>query len=170
MSLAQPFDRFDEAGLFYRTVLGLVDEGGAGEFAAPFGLIRTLSLADPGSGGPGSRSVCRCCAGATRRPAVAHPQHITLATGDIERTAGRAPGGRGGRCCAIPDNYYDDLDARLDLATGGRASGCAQSNGPVRARTAHGAVPPAVSTPVFGSPDLLRGSPSGSVATAGTAW
>ena len=37
VGLTQPFDSFDEAGLFYRTVLGLVDDE-AGEFAAPFGL------------------------------------------------------------------------------------------------------------------------------------
>ena len=45
LSLAQPFDRFDEAGLFYRTVLGFVSSDD--EFAAPFGLIRTLALRDP---------------------------------------------------------------------------------------------------------------------------
>jgi len=109
LSLAQPFDRFDEAGLFYRTVLGMVDDE-AGEFAAPFGLIRTLAIRDPSR-----RTRLALSVPLLRRgdwaPAVAHPQHITLATDDIERTARRLSSS----LLRIPDNYYDDLDARLGL-------------------------------------------------------
>jgi 4-hydroxyphenylpyruvate dioxygenase len=112
LSLAQPFDRFDEAGLFYRTVLGLVDDE-AGEFAAPFGLIRTLAIRDPSR-----RTRLALSVPLLRRgdwaPAVAHPQHITLATDDIERTAHRLVEA-GAPLLRIPDNYYDDLDSRLGL-------------------------------------------------------
>ena len=40
VGLTQPFDSFDEAGLFYRAVLGLEPDGVV-EVAAPFGLVRT---------------------------------------------------------------------------------------------------------------------------------
>jgi len=115
LSLAQPFDRFDEAGLFYRTVLGLVDDE-AGEFAAPFGLIRTLAIRDPDR-----RTRLALSVPLLRRgdwaPAVAHPQHITLATDDIEHTAERLRDA-GAPLLRIPDNYYDDLDTRLALPAG----------------------------------------------------
>ncbi len=112
LSLAQPFDRFDEAGLFYRTVLGLVDDE-AGEFAAPFGLIRTLAIRDPSRQTRLALSVPLLRRG-DWAPAVGHPQHVTLATDDIERTAYRLAEA-GAPLLRIPDNYYDDLDARLDL-------------------------------------------------------
>jgi 4-hydroxyphenylpyruvate dioxygenase len=112
LSLAQPFDRFDEAGLFYRSVLGLADDE-AGEFAAPFGLIRTLALRDPSR-----RTRLALSVPLLRRgdwaPAVAYPQHITLATDDIARTAQRLLDA-GAPLLRIPANYYDDLDARLAL-------------------------------------------------------
>ncbi|MEV4347248.1 TIM barrel protein [Actinoplanes sp. NPDC049596] len=109
LSLAQPFDRYDEAALFYRTVLGLVDDE-AGEFAAPFGLIRTLAIRDP------ARSVRLALSVPVLRrgdwaPAIGHPQHITLATSDLARTASAL----GDAVLPIPGNYYDDLAARLDL-------------------------------------------------------
>jgi 3-dehydroshikimate dehydratase len=47
-------------------------------------------------------------------PGVADPQHITLATDNIERTA-RALHRAGAHLLPIPPNYHDDLDARLDL-------------------------------------------------------
>jgi 4-hydroxyphenylpyruvate dioxygenase len=112
LSLAQPFDRFDEAALFYRTVLGMCDDE-AGEFAAPFGLVRTLAI----------RSVDRrvrisLSVPVLRRgdwaPAVPHPQHVTLVTDDLPRTAA-ALSRAGAETLHIPDNYYDDLDARIDL-------------------------------------------------------
>lgn len=113
LSLAQPYDRFDEAGLFYRSVLGWQEEE-PDEYAAPFGLIRTLAIRD-------ARRQIRLAltAPVLRRgdwaPGVAHPQHVTLATADITQTAdalrlARAP------MLPIPGNYYDDLEARVDLA------------------------------------------------------
>jgi 4-hydroxyphenylpyruvate dioxygenase len=115
LSLAQPYDRFDEAGLFYRSILGLHDDEAA-EYAVPFGLVRTLAVHDP------SRRVRLALSVPLLRrgewaPGVTHPQHITLATEDIEATAAaltavNAP------LLPIPANYYDDLDARLDLDAG----------------------------------------------------
>ena len=112
ISLAQPFDRFEEAGLFYRSVLGLVNDE-ASELAAPFGLVRTLAVRDAAAAvrivlsapllRPGDRSA-----------AVNHPQHITVTTPDIQRAAQKlsradVP------LLPIPANYYEDLEARLDL-------------------------------------------------------
>lgn len=112
LSLAQPFDRFDEAALFYRTVLGLeYDE--AAEFAAPFGLIRTVVIRDPDRRIRIALSVPLLRRGEWA-PGVADPQHITLATDDIERTA-RALHRAGAQLLPIPGNYHDDLDARLNL-------------------------------------------------------
>jgi 4-hydroxyphenylpyruvate dioxygenase len=105
LSLAQPFDRYDEAALFYRTVLGMCDDE-AGEFAAPFGLVRTLAIRDE------DRRVRIVLSRPLLRrgewaPAVSHPQHITLATDDLFRTAAAL-----GRTVPIPANYYDDLASR----------------------------------------------------------
>lgn len=118
LSLAQPFDRYDEAALFYRTVLGLTDDE-AGEFAAPYGLVRTLAIRDPRR-----RVRIALSVPVLRRgdwgPAVAHPQHLTLATGDLARTAD-ALTGAGVPLLAVGGNYHDDLDARLTLDPAVRA-------------------------------------------------
>ena len=42
-------------------------------------------------------------------------QHIALATDDIFATVGRHARGRASRMLPIPENYYDDLEARTDL-------------------------------------------------------
>ncbi|GAA2853531.1 4-hydroxyphenylpyruvate dioxygenase [Actinoplanes cyaneus] len=115
LSLAQPFDRFDEAALFYRSVLGLRDDE-AGEFAAPFGLIRTLAIRNDDR-----RVRIALSVPVLRRgdwaPAVPHPQHLTLATNDLARTAG-ALAQAGIELLRIPGNYYDDLEARTELPAG----------------------------------------------------
>ncbi|MFI6070282.1 TIM barrel protein [Actinoplanes sp. NPDC051343] len=112
LSLAQPFDRFDEAALFYRSVLGLTGDE-AGEFAAPFGLVRTLAVRDPDR-----RVRLALSVPVLRRgdwaPAITHPQHITLASDDLARTAA-ALLDAGVSPLPIPDNYYDDLEARIEL-------------------------------------------------------
>ena len=113
VALTQPFDHFDEAGLFYRSVLGL-DEDVRGEFAAPFGLVRTLALRDP------SRQVRLALSVSLLRrgewaPGVPDPQHIAFGTDDLDATAAHLRA-HGAALLPVPQNYYDDLDARLDLA------------------------------------------------------
>ncbi|GIF23314.1 4-hydroxyphenylpyruvate dioxygenase [Actinoplanes tereljensis] len=119
LSLAQPFDRYDEAALFYRAVLGLTDDE-AGEFAAPFGLVRTLAIRNA------DRSVRVALSVPVLRrgdwaPAIPHPQHITLATDDLPRTA--AALAAAGMILPIPANYYDDLDARISAPAAVRRLG-----------------------------------------------
>jgi 4-hydroxyphenylpyruvate dioxygenase len=113
VGLTQPFDSFDEAGLFYRAVLGL-EQQAVTEFAAPFGLVRTRAVTGP------ERAVRVALSVATLRrggwaPGLPDPHYVAFATDDIVATATwlRAAGAP---LLPVPDNYVDDLDARLDLA------------------------------------------------------
>ncbi|WP_250009243.1 sugar phosphate isomerase/epimerase and 4-hydroxyphenylpyruvate domain-containing protein [Actinoplanes sp. M2I2] len=114
LSLAQPFDRYDEAALFYRSVLGLSDDE-AGEFAAPFGLVRTLAVRNADRRVRLALSVPLLRRG-DWAPAVPHPQSLTLLTDDLARTVAAV------ETVPIPGNYYDDLDARTDLPPGLRST------------------------------------------------
>ena len=110
VALTQPFDNFDEAALFYRSLLGLQTQHSS-EVAAPFGLVRNRTVADP------ARSVrLGLSVSVLRRgewgPGVAEPQHVAFACTDA-LAAARAARDAGAPLLAIPDNYYDDLDARL---------------------------------------------------------
>jgi 4-hydroxyphenylpyruvate dioxygenase len=107
LALSQPFDYFDEAVLFYRSVMGLEPRESL-ELAAPDGLVRSravatadgavrLALNVPLTGG-GDGGV----------------QHVAFACADVLATA-RAMRERGVPPLEIPGNYYDDLAARTDL-------------------------------------------------------
>ena len=50
--------------------------------------------------------------GADWQPGVADPQHIAFGSDDVIATA-RAARAAGAPLVDVPDNYYDDLDARL---------------------------------------------------------
>jgi 4-hydroxyphenylpyruvate dioxygenase len=110
IALTQPFDNFDEATLFYRSLLGLQTQH-ASEVAAPFGLVRNRTVADP-------RRTVRLglSVSVLRRgewgPGVTEPQHVAFACDDA-LAAARAARSAGAPLLDIPDNYYDDLDARL---------------------------------------------------------
>ena len=108
ITLAQPFEAFDEAGLFYRGVLGL-EPGDRVELAAPDGLLRSRALA---AGGVRVALNVPALAGTLR--GQAELQHVAFACADA-LAAARAMRERGVPLLPIPDNYYDDLAARLDL-------------------------------------------------------
>ncbi|MEU4242582.1 VOC family protein [Actinoplanes sp. NPDC026619] len=112
LGLAQPFDNFDEAGLFYHSVLGLTHSS-SGEFAAPFGLMRSRAFATPDRGIRLALTVALVRRGGWA-PAVADPQHVAFATDDIFATA-QAIDRLGGATVQVSDNYYDDLVARFVL-------------------------------------------------------
>jgi 4-hydroxyphenylpyruvate dioxygenase len=109
LALPQPFDAFDEAALFYKSLLGL-EPAGSQDLAAPHGLIRSRAVSDP--------------AGTVRLalnvPVLAGPggdrtlQHLAFACDDAPALA-RTVRARGVETLRIPDNYYDDLAARLDI-------------------------------------------------------
>ncbi|SFL45527.1 sugar phosphate isomerase/epimerase and 4-hydroxyphenylpyruvate domain-containing protein [Geodermatophilus ruber] len=112
VGLTQPFDAFDEAGLFYRAVLGLEPQE-VTELAAPFGLVRTRAVTGP------DRAVRLALSVAVLRrggwaPAVPEPQYVAFATDDIVATA-RALRAAGAPLLGMPANYVDDLAARFDL-------------------------------------------------------
>ncbi|GIE95466.1 bifunctional sugar phosphate isomerase/epimerase/4-hydroxyphenylpyruvate dioxygenase family protein [Paractinoplanes rishiriensis] len=112
LGLAQPFDNFDEAGLFYHSVLDL-DHLADEEYAAPFGLMRSRNVANA------DRSVRLALTVALLRrgewaPAVADPQHVAFTTADIVATA-EAMTALGATMLPVPDNYYADLAARFAL-------------------------------------------------------
>ncbi|MGW5646397.1 bifunctional sugar phosphate isomerase/epimerase/4-hydroxyphenylpyruvate dioxygenase family protein [Saccharopolyspora sp. NPDC003752] len=112
VALTQPFDHFDEATLFYRSVLGLEPEPVV-EYAAPFGMVRSRAVLDP------SGTVRIALNGTLVRrgewaPAVRDPQHIAFTCEDV-LAAARTLRERGAPVLRMPDNYYDDLDARLEL-------------------------------------------------------
>ncbi len=106
ITLAQPFEAFHEAGLFYRSVLDL-EPSESQELAAPDGLVRSRAFEG------GVRVVLNVPALAGT--AQAELQHVAFSCSDALATA-RAMRERGVPLLAVPDNYYDDLAARLELA------------------------------------------------------
>jgi len=110
IALAQPFEAFDEAGLFYHSVLGMQPHQSV-ELAAPDGLVRSRALA----GADGRvRIVLNVPALAGTGRGQAELQHVAFACDDA-LAAARAMHDRGAPILRIPDNYYDDLAARFDL-------------------------------------------------------
>jgi 4-hydroxyphenylpyruvate dioxygenase len=111
IALAQPFDHFDEAALFYRSVLGLQPQHSS-EVAAPFGLVRNRTVTDAAGTVRIGLSVSVLRRGTEWQPGVPDPQHVAFATEDV-LAAARAARAAGAPVLDIPDNYYDDLGARL---------------------------------------------------------
>jgi len=112
INLAHPWQNFDEAVLFYSSVLAL-EAGTSQEVAAPTGLVRS--------------HVVRSQDGAVRLAlnvaplAFDHPhgfpQHVAFSSTNAMAVA-RAARSRGLRPLPIPANYYDDLVARFDITAG----------------------------------------------------
>jgi 4-hydroxyphenylpyruvate dioxygenase len=110
ITLAHPFEAFDEAALFYRSVLDL-RPGPSTELAAPGGLVRSRALA---SADGRVRIVLNVPALAGTQRGQAELQHVAFACGDA-LAAARAMRDRGAPILPIPDNYYADLEARYEL-------------------------------------------------------
>ena len=110
VSLSAPFDDVDQTALFYRSVLGLESEPTT-EFAAPFGLVRSLSASDTHRRVRIAHNVATLRRGSWA-PAVPDPQHVAFTTDDAIATA-KAMRVAGAPLLDIPGNYYADLDARL---------------------------------------------------------
>ncbi|GAA1836247.1 bifunctional sugar phosphate isomerase/epimerase/4-hydroxyphenylpyruvate dioxygenase family protein [Agromyces salentinus] len=112
VNLAQPWEHFDAAVLFFHAVLDLRTEPTT-EVAAPVGLIRSQVLRS-------SDGVLRVALNLVPSGASADailPQHVAFATSDALSLA-RAARGRGFEPLDIPDNHYDDLQARHELEPG----------------------------------------------------
>lgn len=117
VNLAQPWQHFDEAVLFYTSALALEPQPFA-EVPSPSGLVRSqvmvtsdravrlvLNLAPVIQQGPGQQGN-----GARK----SYQEHIAFAVDDLVATA-RAAQTRGLDFLRIPANYYEDLDARFAL-------------------------------------------------------
>ncbi|MEU6040772.1 TIM barrel protein [Actinomadura sp. NPDC047616] len=111
VALTQPWHHFDEASLFYRSVLGLRPHESL-ELPDPYGLMRSRAVSTEDGRVRIALNVAYVGAhdGA---PDVAW-QHLALASTDIVTTLRRLRDA-GAAQLAIPDNYYDDLEARYDL-------------------------------------------------------
>jgi 4-hydroxyphenylpyruvate dioxygenase len=129
VNLAQPWQHFDEAVLFYTSALALEPLPFA-EVASPSGLVRSqvmqtsdravrlvLNLApliqqdgaqQNGAGGSSAG------AGGGTGQRRSYQEHIAFAVDDLVATA-RAARARGLDFLQIPANYYEDLDARFAL-------------------------------------------------------
>jgi 4-hydroxyphenylpyruvate dioxygenase len=113
IALAQPFDYFDEAVLFYRSLLGLAPHESL-ELAAPQGLVRSRAMTNNDDSVRLALNV----------PVLGHDsdhpvgaQHVAFACSDIFAAA-RHLRGRGLQLLPIPDNYYRDLASRTELDPG----------------------------------------------------
>ncbi len=112
VNLAQPWQSFDEAVLFYSSVL-VLRSGSSQEVAAPTGLVRSQVVrTDDGA----VRLALNVAPLAFTHP-HGFPQHVAFTSTDVMATA-RATRARGLRPLPIPASYYDDLVARFDLPPG----------------------------------------------------
>ena len=110
VALAQPFDYFDEAVLFYRSVLGLAPMESL-ELAAPEGLVRSRAMTN---GPDGVRLALNVPVLAQESRDLVGSQHVAFCCPDIFAAAGRMRE-RGVGPLPIPANYYHDLASRTDL-------------------------------------------------------
>jgi 4-hydroxyphenylpyruvate dioxygenase len=112
VNLAHPWQTFDEAVLFYTSVLSL-RPASSQEVAAPTGLVRShVVRSDDGC----VRLALNVAPLALDRPG-GYPQHVAFSSPDTMAVA-RAARERGLRPLPIPRNYYDDLAARFALDPG----------------------------------------------------
>jgi 3-dehydroshikimate dehydratase len=109
--LSQPFDYFDEAALFYRSVLGL-EPRDSQDLVGPDGILLSRALTDAARRLRLAITVPRLAGGEHGR--LGELQHVAFASDDAVGTARRMRE-RGVPLLGIPDNYYDDLSARTDL-------------------------------------------------------
>ncbi|MEU6782740.1 TIM barrel protein [Nonomuraea angiospora] len=107
VALTQPFHYFDEAELFYRTVLGLRPQESL-ELPDPYGLLRSKAMS-------AAEGAVRMVINLTQVGARDLPwQHVALACDDVVAVARRLRAERPELLLPIPANYYDDLEARHD--------------------------------------------------------
>jgi 4-hydroxyphenylpyruvate dioxygenase len=115
VNLAQPWQHFDEAVLFYASALALEPQPFA-EVPSPSGLVRSQVMQTSDGA---VRLVLNLAPVQQAQSEVrqTYQEHIAFAVGDLVATA-RAARSRGLEFLQIPANYYEDLDARFDLEPG----------------------------------------------------
>ena len=114
INLSQPWQHFDETVLFYESMLSLNAQPSS-EVSAPSGLVRSQVLRS----GDGAVRLALNIAplaleGSGASAAAIYPEHVAFATDDVVAIARRARA-RGLQFLSVPENYYEDLQARLDI-------------------------------------------------------
>jgi 4-hydroxyphenylpyruvate dioxygenase len=115
VNLAQPWQHFDEAVLFYTSALALEPQPFA-EVPSPSGLVRSQVMQTSDGA---VRLVLNLAPVQQAQSEVrqTYQEHIAFAVEDLVATA-RDARRRGLEFLQIPANYYEDLDARFDLEPG----------------------------------------------------
>ncbi|WP_424463808.1 bifunctional sugar phosphate isomerase/epimerase/4-hydroxyphenylpyruvate dioxygenase family protein [Pseudoclavibacter helvolus] len=106
LNIAYPWQEFDEAVLFFRSVLAL-DAETVSELPGPRGLVRSQVMRTPDG-------VVRLAMNLAPPTAPLQPRHLAVRVDDAV-SAARAARDRGLPFLPVPDNYYDDLQARFGL-------------------------------------------------------
>jgi 4-hydroxyphenylpyruvate dioxygenase len=114
INLSQPWQHFDETVLFYESMLSLSAQPSS-EVSAPSGLVRSQVLRS----GDGTVRLALNIAplaleGSGSSAAAIYPEHVAFATDDLVAIARRARA-QGLEFLPVPQNYYEDLQARLDI-------------------------------------------------------
>jgi 4-hydroxyphenylpyruvate dioxygenase len=109
VALVQPWQRAHEARLFFRSVLGL-EVGAEVDVAAQAGLMQSRTL----HGHHGDLRLVLNVAPVLAEGSRSFADHVAVAVPDVLAVA-RGFGAGGVPRLPIPDNYYDDLEARFGL-------------------------------------------------------
>ncbi|WGD36520.1 sugar phosphate isomerase/epimerase and 4-hydroxyphenylpyruvate domain-containing protein [Lysinibacter sp. HNR] len=111
INLTHSWQHFDEAVLFYSSVLSLHPQA-TEDVAGLIGLVRSQSVSSENGAVRLLFSLIPPLA-EIKQPSD-HPIHIAFTTGDVVSVARRARD-RGMRFLPVPENYYADVQARYDL-------------------------------------------------------
>ncbi|MGS2648202.1 TIM barrel protein [Streptosporangium sp. LJ11] len=131
VALTQPWHHFDEAALFYGSVLGLHPQESL-ELPDPYGLLRSRAMsttpvsgagvtdkvteATEAAGAAGAAEQVRMVLNIAQVGAGDTPwQHVALASDDLLAVARRLRAEHPELLLPIPGNYYDDLEDRHDV-------------------------------------------------------
>lgn len=112
VNLAQPAHHYDEAVLFYTSLLALHAQV-SNDVPSPSGLVRSQVMAS--SDGAIRMPLNLAPRSAETSTTGGYPEHVALACDDIF-TAAETAVSRGLDFLPVPENYYEDLEARFDLA------------------------------------------------------
>ncbi|WP_105034950.1 bifunctional sugar phosphate isomerase/epimerase/4-hydroxyphenylpyruvate dioxygenase family protein [Cryobacterium aureum] len=109
VNLAQDWQQFDEAVLFYASTLSLAAQTSM-DVPGPSGLVRSQVVRTE----DGRVRLALNIAPLAEEQAAAYPQHIAFACTDLVAVARQARQ-RGLNFMPVPPNYYEDISARFEL-------------------------------------------------------
>ena len=110
INLTQPWQHFDEAVLFYESTLSLAPVASQ-EVPSPMGLVRSQVMRSTDGG---VRLALNIAPLAVESEPGGYPQHVAFGCSDLVSVA-RTAVARGLEFLPVPENYYEDLEARFGL-------------------------------------------------------